>query len=61
VRQIQIGLKLSRPKSRRAKRVFQLRERRSRFGGLIQIDSLPPRRRGAASMTGSKAVARAAR
>ena len=46
VRQIQISLKLWRPKSRRAKRVFQLRERRSRFGGLIQIDSLPPRRRG---------------
>jgi transposase len=38
VRQIQIGLKLWRPKSRRAKRVFQLRERRSRFGELIQID-----------------------
>jgi transposase len=38
VRQIQIGLKLWRPKARRAKRVFQLRERRSRFGELVQID-----------------------
>ncbi len=38
VRRLQIGLKLWRPKTRRAKRVFQLRERRSRFGELVQID-----------------------
>jgi transposase len=38
VRQLQIRLGLWRPKSRRAKRVFQVRERRSRFGELIQID-----------------------
>lgn len=38
VRQIQIRLGLWRPKTRRAKRVFQTRERRSRFGELIQID-----------------------
>lgn len=38
VRQIQIRLGLWQPKSRRARRVFQVRERRSRFGELIQID-----------------------
>jgi hypothetical protein len=38
VRQIQIRLGLWRPKARKAKRVFQVRERRSRFGELIQID-----------------------
>jgi hypothetical protein len=38
VRQIQIRLCLWQPKARKAKRVFQVRERRSRFGELIQID-----------------------
>src|ERR1700676_1233229 len=38
---IQIGLRLWRPKPRRARRVFQLRERRPRFGELIQIDGSP--------------------
>jgi len=38
LRHMQIGLGLWRPKRRRAKRVFQLRERRARFGELIQID-----------------------
>ena len=41
VRRIQIGLGLWRPKTRRARRVFQLRERRARFGELIQIDGSP--------------------
>src|ERR1700674_443594 len=41
VRRIQIGLGLWRPKPRRARRVFQLRERRPRFGELIQIDGSP--------------------
>lgn len=41
VRQMQIGLGLWRPKQRRAKRVFGLRERRPRFGELIQIDGSP--------------------
>lgn len=41
IRQMQIGLGLWRPKKRRAKRVFQLRERRPRFGELIQIDGSP--------------------
>jgi transposase len=41
VRQIQIGLCLWRPKTRRARRVFRLRERRPRFGELIQIDGSP--------------------
>jgi transposase len=41
VRRIQIGLGLWRPKTRRARRVFQLRERRPRFGELIQIDGSP--------------------
>ncbi len=38
VRKIQIRLGLWQPKARRKKRVFQVRERRSRFGELIQID-----------------------
>jgi transposase len=38
VRRLQIDLGLWRPKTRRAQRVFQLRERRPRFGELIQID-----------------------
>ena len=41
VRRIQIGLGLWRPKTRRARRVFQLRQRRPRFGELIQIDGSP--------------------
>lgn len=38
VRQIQIRLGLWQPRRRRRKRVFQVRERRRRFGELIQID-----------------------
>ena len=38
VRQIQIRLGLWRARRRRAKRVFQVRERRARFGELIQVD-----------------------
>lgn len=38
VRQIQKRLGLWQAKSRRVKRVFQVRERRARFGELIQID-----------------------
>jgi hypothetical protein len=53
VRRIQIDLGLWRPKKRRAKRVFQLRQRRPRFGELIQIDGSP--------MTGSKAAVRGVR
>ena len=41
VRRAQIRLKLWRPKTRKLKRVDQLRERRSRFGGSIQIDGSP--------------------
>ncbi len=41
VRRLQIKHKLWRPKRRRQKRVFQLRERRPRFGELIQIDGSP--------------------
>ncbi len=41
VRRIQIDLGLWRPKKRRAKRVFRLRQRRPRFGELIQIDGSP--------------------
>ncbi len=41
VRQMQIAMGLWRPKRRRHKRVFQLRERRPRFGELIQIDGSP--------------------
>lgn len=41
VRQLQVGLKLHKPKKRRLKRVFQLRDRRPRFGELVQIDGSP--------------------
>jgi homeodomain-containing protein len=41
VRQIQIRPGLWRAKTRRAKRVFQTRERRPRFGELVQIDGSP--------------------
>ena len=41
VRQIQIRLGLWRPKRRRVKKIFQVRERRPRFGELIQIDGSP--------------------
>lgn len=41
VRQLQIASKLWKPKRRRARRVFQIRERRARFGELIQIDGSP--------------------
>ena len=38
IRRLQIANELWRPKKRRLKRVFALRERRARFGELIQID-----------------------
>jgi hypothetical protein len=38
IRQMQVRLGLCKPKTRRARRVFQVRERRVRFGELIQID-----------------------
>jgi transposase len=41
VRRLQIKHKLWRPKRRKEKRVFQLRERRPRFGELVQIDGSP--------------------
>ena len=41
VRQIQIGAGLWKPKRRRARRVFQTRERRPRYGELVQIDGSP--------------------
>jgi transposase len=41
VRRAQIRLGLWRPKKRRLKRMHQLRERRPRFGELIQIDGSP--------------------
>ena len=41
VRQMQIRLGLHRPKRRHRARVFQIRERRPRFGDLIQIDGSP--------------------
>ena len=41
VRQLQIRLGIWKPKARRHKKVFQLRERRARFGELIQIDGSP--------------------
>src|SRR5487761_2014304 len=41
VRQMQIALGLWCPKKRRQARVFRLRERRPRFGELIQIDGSP--------------------
>jgi hypothetical protein len=41
VRQIQIRLGLWRPRRRRTRKIFQVRERRPRFGELIQIDGSP--------------------
>jgi transposase len=41
VRQAQIRLRVWQPKTRRSKRVFRMRERRARFGELIQIDGSP--------------------
>jgi transposase len=41
IRQMQVELTLWKPKSRRVRRVFQLRDRRPRFGELIQIDGSP--------------------
>jgi transposase len=41
VRRLQIEAKLWRPKRRRAKRIFQIRDRRPRFGELVQIDGSP--------------------
>src|SRR5487761_2130235 len=41
VRRIQTRLKLHKPKKRGEKRVFQLRDRRPRFGELVQIDGSP--------------------
>ena len=41
VRRMQIGAGLRKPKRRRAKRVFQARERRPRLGELVQIDGSP--------------------
>lgn len=41
IRQMQVQLGLWKAKTRRARRVFQVRERRGRFGELIQIDGSP--------------------
>ena len=41
IRQMQMALGLWKPKRRRVRRVFQLRDRRLRFGELIQIDDSP--------------------
>ena len=41
VRRIQTRLKLHRPKKRGEKRIFRLRDRRPRFGELVQIDGSP--------------------
>ena len=41
VRHIQVRLGLHKPKSRRKKRLFPSRTRRSRFGELVQIDGSP--------------------
>ena len=41
LRRLQIAHGLWKPKRRRQKRVFQLRQRRPRFGELIQIDASP--------------------
>jgi hypothetical protein len=41
IRRIQMDTGLWKPKKRRARRVFQLRDRRPRFGELIQIDGSP--------------------
>lgn len=41
VRHMQIGAGLWKPKRRRARRVFQTRQRRPRYGELVQIDGSP--------------------
>jgi transposase len=41
IRQMQVALGLWKPKRRRVRRVFKLRDRRPRFGELIQIDGSP--------------------
>ncbi len=41
IRRMQTRLKLHKPKQRGEKRVFQARERRPRFGELVQIDGSP--------------------
>jgi transposase len=41
IRQMQIAQGLWKPKSHRVRRVFQLRERRARYGELVQIDGSP--------------------
>jgi hypothetical protein len=41
IRQMQVAMGLWKPKCRRVRRVFQLRDRRPRFGELIQIDGSP--------------------
>jgi transposase len=41
VRQIQVRLRLHKPKKRREKQVFPLRDRRPRCGELVQIDGSP--------------------
>jgi transposase len=41
IRQIQIALGLWKPKKRRHKRMFQVRQRRPRYGELVQIDGSP--------------------
>jgi transposase len=41
VRQLQIAERLWKPKRRRVRQVFQLRERRARHGELVQIDGSP--------------------
>ena len=41
IRQMQVASGLWKPKRRRVRRVFQLRDRRPRFGELIQIDGSP--------------------
>jgi transposase len=41
VRRIQTRLRLHRPKKRGERRVFQIRDRRARFGELVQIDGSP--------------------
>ena len=41
IRRLQIKLGLWKPKARRRKKVFALRQRRPRFGELVQIDGSP--------------------
>jgi transposase len=41
IRQMQMAMGLWKPKSRRVRRVFRLRDRRPRFGELVQIDGSP--------------------